>query len=646
MIKINAEEMIKVRLSYNKGQTWYITKQELQFWKLCYAASILEEYKNKTQNKNLATYFKERSEEIKREKQFDKFITESRMLNNCYYLGLISKRSNTYEDADLTEVYYSIKKYCNGEFEKIELYYPLMENQIEKVFFSFDLDEEYNKKRSSYRIFPLFALYRILLNIGDVTGSYSISMLEFKSLVVTTETYKDCIYTTLGILDSRQDQELVSELKKLSTTFSDTIRYHRLLQDLLTLDVNDTKISIPNEMISYVREKVYLFEISPFTHEVNYVSRLCSNDKVIESYEDKKNEMERCKVDYTKIDKNEIDKVVPRNLIINGAPGTGKSNHLEMDYRKKFFNDDFLYVRTTFNANTTYSEFVGVYKPTPIYVKDGGEYYESNKIDLTKSQMRPLIDYTFVAGPFIEVLCRALDDSTHNYLLVIEEINRADTAAAFGDVFQLLDRVKETDGIPDEVGASTYKIKFSKDIMNYISSRVGNESIYFKKDMFVRIPNNMYIFATMNNADQQIKKMDTAFERRWEYEYMGLNSNCDITNNVYITFPQIGEIKWNSFRKKLNKFLTEQVKVTEDKLIGTFFLDYSKVDDQRYVITNGTIKHKLLMYLKNDVLRHNADKLFAKNYLYGDLVELFDAGKEIFNTQFVSIFEKTDEERK
>ena len=113
---------------------------------------------------------------------------------------------------------------------------------------------------------------------------------------------------------------------------------------------------------------------------------------------------------------------LPHNRIIFGAPGTGKSHLLEKD-RKQYF-DDAHYERVTFHPSYTYSQFVGAYKP----------------VALKNTESKDDITYSFVPGPFCRTLAKAIQNPSENFLLVIEEINRANVAAVFGDVFQLLDR--------------------------------------------------------------------------------------------------------------------------------------------------------------------------------------------------------------
>ena len=372
----------------------------------------------------------------------------------------------------------------------------------------------------------------------------------------------------------------------------------------------------------------------------NYIKLLCSNESLVSTKDKKKdNIIEKEgdeKMDLNNIPANVVDENIAKNLIIYGAPGTGKSNKLEKEYREKYFNNEYLYSRVTFNPNYSYSDFLGVYKPTPIYVKEDNndkEFYAANKKDLLEVQMLPVIDYSFVCGPFIEMLCRAINDNDHNYLLLIEEINRSDVASVFGDVFQLLDR--------DANGTSKYGIKFNKDIMNYIAGRVSNKNECFIKDELVKIPSNLYIWASMNSADQNVIKMDTAFKRRWEFEYISLNKYEDAMDNVYIKLNFLeGKIKWNTFRNKLNTYLSEIIEVTEDKLIGPFFINEIYEEDGIKYISESAFKYKLLSYLKDDVLRHRATELFSKNFTFGELINQYEKNNDIFVNDFTTLLKE------
>ena len=639
-IIFDTSERLRQLSSYTKEETWYIVKQEMVFWKVCYAVSILEEYQMLVEpEENLENYFKKRANEIKIEKGFEKFITTHRMLRQGYFFGLLIQSDNgQYRDAIITEVYKKIKKRCNGDFEKTEKYEDIIEQQIEKIYISSVLDEEYDGIRRRYRMFPIFTLYKILIEIGKITGSYEVSKDEYFAFVCTTERYSDYLDTVFNILNCRENSSYMDYMIEVSRQLKDGSRFHRLYQNLKTIEETSNGFKIKDDYIDYVNKKLYLFETSANKEiDSNYISILCSEKSLLDDKEKSNTEM-KYMVNINDIPYNEITKAIPHNLIVYGAPGTGKSFKIEKEYRERYFKNEYLYSRVTFHPNYTYSDFVGVYKPTPIYIKkeeDKNEYYSSNKIDKLEKQMMPVIDYTFVPGPFLEILCKALNDSEHNYLLLIEEINRADVAKVFGDVFQLLDRVKEG----ESRGKSEYGIKFNKDIMNYISSKVEKESDCFIRNELVKIPSNMYIWATMNSADQNVKNMDAAFKRRWDFNYIGINSSEEVVNNVLIRFKFLeGDLYWNDFRHELNDFLSERLDIPEDRLIGPFFInDYKEMGtdgEKKKYITQDAIKYKLLSYIKDDVLRYNPTELFNSNYTLGKLFELYDKGNNIFIDTF------------
>lgn len=312
-----------------------------------------------------------------------------------------------------------------------------------------------------------------------------------------------------------------------------------------------------------------------------------------------------------------IDSSVPRNRIIYGAPGTGKSFYLQEE-TEKYFIDEKSWERVTFHSNYTYGQFVGSFKPTPLYKATEAKIYHSDQLTESVNQLEPVIDYGFIPGPFLKILVKSLKNPTDCFVLLIEEINRADAAGVFGDIFQLLDR--------NEQGESEYSITFNSDVMLYLKSQGLDKEK-------VKIPSNFFIWATMNSADQSVAPMDTAFKRRWSFEYLPLNKNADkATGEVYLPFLKGRPLSWNKLRIAINNQLKDSV--PEDKLIGPFFLKTYELNDSE------VFKNKLLLYLRDDVLRHNPNKLFIKR-LFSEIIEDFESGKEIFN---FSLEELTEDE--
>lgn len=312
-----------------------------------------------------------------------------------------------------------------------------------------------------------------------------------------------------------------------------------------------------------------------------------------------------------------------RNRIVFGAPGTGKSYQLKQDCNK-LINNLGTYERVTFHQDYSYSQFVGTYKPISDKYGD--------------------IKYAFVPGPFMRVLVSALksgrSQSPQPSLLLIEEINRGRVAAIFGDVFQLLDR--------DDEGISEYSIQTSEDIKQYLALELGGSAVNYKS---LKLPDNMYIWATMNSADQGVYPLDTAFKRRWNYEYIGINQNdTDVFGKIKIgagIYEQ--EIEWNQLRKAINEKLATEYKVNEDKLIGPFFLSAKtiKTDDKGLIIDRQkfieAFKSKVLMYLYEDAAKQYKYKLFegCDSSKYSSVCSAFEEiGIGVFGKSFLDLYNK------
>lgn len=309
-----------------------------------------------------------------------------------------------------------------------------------------------------------------------------------------------------------------------------------------------------------------------------------------------------------------------RNRIVFGAPGTGKSHKLKEDCEEMMNNSNGSFERVTFHPEYSYSQFVGTYKPV---MGDDGE----------------TIKYSYVPGPFMRMYVEALKSGrTENpqpHLLLIEEINRAKVVAVFGDVFQLLDR--------DDDGVSEYEIQASEDIRKYLAKELGGSPENYKR---IRIPNNMFIWATMNSADQGVFPMDTAFKRRWNFEYLGIDENEEKIKGIgKIMLAGTDEpIEWNRLRKAINaKMSSSDFKINEDKLMGPFFLSKKVVasDENRMIIDKEefikAFKSKVIMYLYEDAVKQGKHRFFEGCPDTGKYSAVCDA----FDTMGIAIFGPT-----
>ncbi len=348
-----------------------------------------------------------------------------------------------------------------------------------------------------------------------------------------------------------------------------------------------------------------------------------------------------------------------RNLIFFGAPGTGKSFQLNKIGVKTEKNPDGIFPkehvrRVTFYPDYTYSQFVGSYRP----FTEGGT-----------------ISYRYIPGPFLETYIDATLHPYDNYLLIIEELNRANPAAVFGDVFQLLDR--------DILGASEYyvsvptemsaciKVSLDKlgesernDIENYFDPDMNFQEFCDSALEHLALPPNMYIWATMNNADQGVFPMDTAFKRRWDFRYMGINEGEDATpsalNGARLDEYAVGvngaRIVWNELRKAINTLLLDNG-VNEDKLLGPFFLSPEALSDEPYGDEGksrfvSAFEDKVLLYLYEDAGKMRRGGIFRDDdatfagicaEFERDGVGVFRQGTEKHHGIFSDVFAQIEE---
>ena len=237
--------------------------------------------------------------------------------------------------------------------------------------------------------------------------------------------------------------------------------------------------------------------------------------------------------------------------------------------------------RTTFHPDTDYASFVGCYKPS---MNDG------------------VIEYSFTPQVFTNAYIAAWENTKKPVYLVIEEINRGNCAQIFGDLFQLLDRDKET-------GKSEYPIKADKDLVAHIEKVLGagHEGI---KNGELCLPPNLIIYATMNTSDQSLFPMDSAFKRRWDWEYVPINYSKDIDSGKFvIEIDDATKYSWVEFLESVNDKIYDATN-SEDKQMGNFFIKKS--------IKANEFVNKVMFYLWNEVCKEE----------YGTQRNFFRKGKD------------------
>lgn len=311
---------------------------------------------------------------------------------------------------------------------------------------------------------------------------------------------------------------------------------------------------------------------------------------------------------------------------------------------------DLLYDRFKGDGLTRLSLLLGLYTDESFKTRkaDGSDAANDNSVERNHGRaIRPYVNlskptngkkdisYEYVPGPFMRMYVKALKNSrTDNikpFLLIIEEINRANVAAVFGDIFQLLDRGDDF--------VSEYPIQATEDIKKYLAKELGGNPDDYNK---IKIPDNMFIWATMNSADQGVFPMDTAFKRRWDFTYLGIDDNDQDLQGKYVYFAddKSQKVEWNKLRKAINNFLAKE-KINEDKQLGPYFIsrsivvpkDSEEIDRGRFI---NTFKNKVIMYLFEDAAKQKRPRLFEgcfqNSSRYSEICREFEAkGIGIFN---------------
>lgn len=294
-------------------------------------------------------------------------------------------------------------------------------------------------------------------------------------------------------------------------------------------------------------------------------------------------------------DEEENSKDVVLQQIFYGAPGTGKSNTIkqEVDDKGK------LNFRTTFHPDSDYSTFVGCYKPKmkrSTITKDG----------VTTTEEK--IVYGFEPQAFTNAYVQAWNTKDDVYL-IIEEINRGNCAQIFGDLFQLLDRKN---------GESEYPVNADSSLADYLQTALADSErddipTEVKNGTKLKLPSNLYIWATMNTSDQSLFPIDSAFKRRWEWKYMKIkNEGKEWKVDTKIKYEN-GEEKlvyWWDFIRKVNDIIASMTS-SADKQLGYFFCKADKKtlekandpNSENDLISLDTFVSKVLFYLWNDVFK-------------------------------------------
>lgn len=301
------------------------------------------------------------------------------------------------------------------------------------------------------------------------------------------------------------------------------------------------------------------------------------------------------------------------NKIFYGTPGCGKSYHIQHNILEKENYSDDNVIRTTFYQDYSNTDFVGQILP---------------KIEKDKTTGKETVKYIFNPGPFTLALIRAISNPTEKVALVIEEINRGNAPAIFGDIFQLLDR--DNDGISEYGIVNVSVLDYLND---YIFEVNGEKKNYIFKE--IKIPGNMHIYATMNTSDQNVYTLDTAFVRRWDKEKIkNLFTDCEFADT---NIPGM-DYTWEEFVTAINNHIAkhlEDLQVNEDKQIGAFFVKKNLLGS-----TPEKFAYKVFDYLWSDVAKLDHEIFFNHFDTLEALIKAYEKeGVDVFKT---GIFDKKE----
>ena len=286
-----------------------------------------------------------------------------------------------------------------------------------------------------------------------------------------------------------------------------------------------------------------------------------------------------------------------QNIIYYGSPGTGKSHKVEEKLKKI---DSYFYERITFHPEFDNASFVGGYKPVSERIDDKDE-----------------IKYKFIPQSFTNIYVKAWNDLENQYYLAIEEINRGNCAEIFGDIFQLLDR------------KSNYSVSASNELKEHLNNSLTNKDGIQNG---LKLPSNLTILATMNTSDQSLFPMDSAFKRRWDWEYIPIcyeeiteDGRNNESYNYKVNIDDNHYFNWIEFIKKVNIRIKSNPNLGMDKCIGNYF-----IKSNSNVITVNEFINKVVFYLWNDVFKDedSADSIFEKGISYEDFFPINTNGKE------------------
>lgn len=500
-MRISDIKKVEIASADKMDYVWYITKQNQLFADLCYMSHILEDWNN-NEFENYESFFNRNK--TKQEYGSLSENTPHRATINCVPAGLLTT-NDPYDSDNLTPLYYSIKERCNANFANTQSYQDLINNQLQ----SFVLRVNNNNMN------PLLFLLKILLQVGDATGEYKITINEFKLFVATTSLWKDYFKVTDSILRYREDSVYKNECDNARTQSVQDVRIQKFLANHEFIEIEGKELVLHDQFVMRARKLVANFEINGTTTERSGLTYYVNGKDAT---------LNKDVVSYLSAIRTKPF------LLLAGISGTGKSRIVkemayascpdEGDLRKdKTSPGNYCLVEVKPNWNDS-TELLG-YET----VLDGGNYY------LTK---------------FVKFLIRAMQHENVPFFVCLDEMNLAAVEQYFAEFLSILESRKDMDGtikseplIPaaifDKYGNKLFKELFpskekqekgtSYTIVDDELAPYGNITYKTLREEGLRIPRNLIVIGTVNMDDTTYQFSRKVIDRAMTIEMNEVNLN-------------------------------------------------------------------------------------------------------------------------
>lgn len=588
-MRISDIKKVEIASADNMDYVWYITKQNQSFADLCYMSHILEDWNN-NEFENYESFFNRNK--TKQEYGSLSENTPHRATINCVPAGLLTT-NDPYDSDNLTPLYYSIKERCNANFANTQSYQDLINNQLQ----SFVLRVNNNNMN------PLLFLLKILLQVGDATGEYKITINEFKLFVATTSLWKDYFKVTDSILRYREDSVYKNECDNARTQSVQDVRIQKFLANHEFIETEGKELVLQDQFVMRARKLVANFEINGTTTERSGLTYYVNGKDAT---------LNKDVLSYLSVIRTKPF------LLLAGISGTGKSRIVkEMAYASCPDEGDLredttspgnyclVEVKPNWNDST---ELLG-YET----VLDGGNYH------LTK---------------FVKFLIKAMQHENVPFFVCLDEMNLAAVEQYFAEFLSILESRKDVDGtikseplIPAAI-FNKYDNKLFKELFPSKEKQEKGTSYTIDKDKIapcsnatyeklreegLRIPRNLIVVGTVNMDDTTYQFSRKVIDRAMTIEMneVNLNDMFDIEKPDALSYREdVVDKDWffapfaqsNNALQQMNgerELLEKKIKAT----IGQTYADGTTTPDSLEAIL-GKTPFRIAYRVVNELILH------------------------------------------